>query len=300
MTVDAIEPHGFCQGVKRALRLADAALSWGTVFCLHPLVHNEIVAAGLEKRGLRSVASPDELPYGATVLFSAHGVSPAVRDAVEARSCRIVDATCPFVARIHCQAVNFARRGVPVVVIGHAGHAEVQGIVGEVDSAGGMVRVICNRKDTATLDFPEDGALGVLCQTTFDADAAASIVAALAVRYPRLERPPAADVCTATRDRQDAVRAFVRAGGDGVLVLGSAGSSNTMRLMEIARAEGARFAAVAGTVADAAALDFAEIARLGVTAGASTPDALIAGIFANLAERGFSHAGTSRNGNGLV
>ncbi len=222
------------------------------------------------------VDSPAEVPVGATLLFSAHGVSPAVRRAAAARGLRVVDATCPFVARIHRQAREFAGRGVPVVMVGHAGHAEVDGIVGEVEYAGGVVRVAGSVDEIEEIDFPVDAAVGVLCQTTFDAAAAADMVKALSSRFARLEKPAAADVCTATRDRQDAVRSFIRSGGDGVLVLGSAGSSNTTRLLEIARDAGVRFAARVATVDEAAGMDFTGVARLGVTAGASTPESLLA------------------------
>ena len=278
MTVEVIEPHGFCQGVTQALRLAGKALAEGEAYCLHPIVHNETVVAGLAAKGMRTVASADDLPGDATVVFSAHGVSPEVRDKVESRGCRIVDATCPFVARIHRQARDFAGRGVPVVVVGHAGHAEVDGIVGEVECAGGVVRVVGNADEIEEIDFPVDAAVGVLCQTTFDAAAAADMVKALSSRFARLEKPAAADVCTATRDRQDAVRSFIRSGGDGVLVLGSAGSSNTARLLEIARDAGVWFVARAATVDEVARLDFAGVARLGVTAGASTPESLLAEV----------------------
>ena len=275
MTVEVIEPHGFCHGVAKALRLAEEKLAHGEAYCLHPLVHNESVVAGLAAKGMRAVSSIGDLPAGSTVVFSAHGVSPEVRNRVESRGCRIVDATCPFVARIHRQARDFVGRGVPVAVVGHVGHAEVDGIVGEVESAGGVVRVVECPDDTAKLDFSEEATVGVLCQTTFDAVAAAEIVEELSSRYAHLETPAAADVCTATRDRQDAVRSFVRSGGDGVLVLGSAGSSNTVRLLEIAIVAGVRFAARAATVDEAVGMDFAGVKRLGVTAGASTPESLI-------------------------
>ena len=271
MKVEVIEPHGFCTGVKAAVEKAFRTLSLSgerTVYCLHELVHNGLVVSDLKLRGMRFVDSLDGVPDGATVLFSAHGVAPAVRDEAHCRGLSVIDATCPFVARAHSTARNFAARGVPVVVVGHAEHAEVRGIVGEVSECG----VVASAEEVAALPYPESSPLGVLCQTTMSSGTVRAVLDALKARYPHLETPPAADICMATRDRQRAVEAFVRRGGDGVLVLGSAGSSNTNRLVEVARAAGAAFAARAGTLEEVRALDFVGVGRLGVTAGASTPE----------------------------
>ena len=271
MKVEVIEPHGFCMGVKAAVEKASRTLSLShakTVYCLHELVHNEQVVSDLKARGMRFVDSLDDVPDGATVLFSAHGVAPEVRDEARRRGLEVVDATCPFVARAHRTARDFAARGVPVVVVGHAEHAEVLGIVGEISECG----VVASPEDVAALPYPENSPLGVLCQTTMSSGTVRTVLDALKARYPRLETPPAADICMATRDRQRAVDAFVRGGGDGVLVLGSAGSSNSNRLVEVARAAGAAFAARAGTLDEVRAIDFAGVGRLGVTAGASTPE----------------------------
>lgn len=256
-------------GVRAAVEKASRTLSLFSaeaVYCLHELVHNEQVVADLAARGLRFVESLDDVPDGATVLFSAHGVAPAVRDEARRRGLAVVDATCPFVERAHRAVRAFAARGVPVVVVGRAEHAEVRGVMGECADA----RVVSTPDDVAALPFPE-GPVGVVCQTTLSHDTVRAVLDALSTRYPRLETPAAADVCTATRDRQRAVADFVRGGGDGVLVLGSAGSSNTNRLVEVARAAGASFAARAGTLEEVCALDLSSVCRLGVTAGASTP-----------------------------
>ena len=271
MKVEVIEPHGFCTGVRAAVEKASRTLSLSsaqTVCCLHELVHNEQVVADLRARGLRFVESLDDVPDGATVLFSAHGVSPAIRNEARRRGLEVMDATCPFVARAHRTAREFAARGVPVVVVGHAEHAEVRGIVGEVSTCG----VVASAEEVAALPYPESSPLGVLCQTTLSSGTVRAVLDALKARYPHLEMPPAADICMATRDRQRAVEAFVRGGGDGVLVLGSAGSSNTNRLVEVARAAGAPFAARAGSLEEVCALDFTGVCRLGVTSGASTPE----------------------------
>ena len=271
MKVEVIEPHGFCMGVRVAVEKASRtlALSAGRpVCCLHELVHNEQVVADLKARGMSFVESLDEVPDGATVLFSAHGVAPAVRAEARRRGLAVVDATCPFVERAHRAARAFAARGVPVAVVGHAEHAEVRGIVGEISACS----VVASAEEVAALPYPESSPLGVLCQTTLSSGTVRAVLDALRARYPLLETPPAADICRATRDRQTAVAEFVRGGGDGVLVLGSAGSSNTSRLVEVARGAGAAFAARAGTLDEVRALDFAGIGRIGVTSGASTPE----------------------------
>ena len=257
-------------GVRAAVEKASRTLSLSSgkaVYCLHELVHNEQVVADLKARGLRFVESLDEVPDGATVLFSAHGVALAVRAEAQRRELAVVDATCPFVARAHRAVRDFAARGVPVVVVGRPEHAEVRGVMGACDGA----RVVSTPEEVAALPFP-DGPVGVVCQTTLSSATVHTVLDALRARYPHLETPPAADVCTATRDRQRAVADFVCGGGDGVLVLGSIGSSNTNRLVEVARAAGAAFAARAGTLEEIRALDFAGVRRLGVTAGASTPE----------------------------
>ena len=257
-------------GVRAAVEKASRTLSLSSgkaVYCLHELVHNEQVVADLKARGLRFVESLDEVPDGATVLFSAHGVALAVRAEAQRRELAVVDATCPFVARAHRAVRDFAARGVPVVVVGRPEHAEVRGVMGACDGA----RVVSTPEEVAALPFP-DGPVGVVCQTTLSSGTVRTVLDALRARYPHLETPPAADVCTATRDRQRAVADFVCGGGDGVLVLGSIGSSNTNRLVEVARASGAAFAARAGTLEEIRTLDFAGVRRLGVTAGASTPE----------------------------
>lgn len=267
-----IVPHGFCSGVANAVKKAEAALAkGGTTYCLHDLVHNENVVARMQALGLRFVASLDEVPAGARVLLSAHGTGPEVRREAERRGLEIVDATCPFVARVHRQVRAYAERGLPVVVVGHARHVEVEGVVAEARDAGAQVAVVASPGEVAALPFPPGGAIGVVCQTTLSGEMVAEMMAALRQRHPGFETTPSADVCTATRDRQEAVRAFVAQGGDGVLVLGSAASSNTRRLVEIAEAAGAK-AWRAANEAELGEIDFGGVRRLGVTSGASTPE----------------------------
>ena len=309
--------------------MARRALSVGEpVWCLHELVHNGTVVDELREGGMRFVESLEDVPEGGTVLFSAHGVPPGVRAQAEARRLKVVDATCPFVARAHRQVREFAAHGVPVVVVGNAEHVEVIGLVGEFKEFKGFkeskgskefkvvkeskvsndlkdsndpndpkdlndlndlkdsndLKVIKDAAAVADLPFPEDGPVGVVCQTTLSCGTVQDVLSALRARYPHLLESPASDTCTATRDRQRAVDDFVRSGdpsATGVLVIGSANSSNTARLVEIAREAGAAAWRVGGPD-ELASCDFAGIERLGLTAGASTPEAIVADIAARL------------------
>ncbi len=315
--------------------MARRALSVGEpVWCLHELVHNGTVVDELREGGMRFVESLEDVPEGGTVLFSAHGVPPGVRALAEARRLKVVDATCPFVARAHRQVREFAVRGVPVVVVGNAEHVEVISLVGEFKEFKGFkgfkeskgskefkvvkeskgskefkvvkeskvsndlkdsndsndpndpkdLKVIKDAAAVADLPFPEDGPVGVVCQTTLSCGTVQDVLSALRARYPHLLESPASDTCTATHDRQRAVDDFVRSGdpsATGVLVIGSANSSNTVRLVEIAREAGAAAWRVGGPD-ELASCDFAGIERLGLTAGASTPEAIVADIAARL------------------
>ena len=193
MKVEVLEPHGFCMGVRAAVEKASRTLSLSSgkvVYCLHELVHNEQVVADLKARGMRFVESLDDVPDGATVLFSAHGVAPAVRAEARRRGLAVVDATCPFVARAHRAVRNFAARGMPVVVVGRAEHAEVRGVMGECADA----RVVSTPEEVPALSFP-DGPVGVVCQTTLSHDTVCAGLDALRARYPRLDTPAAATAC---------------------------------------------------------------------------------------------------------
>ena len=245
MKIVKITPHGFCAGVIGALK---TALSLeGRVYCLHELVHNELVVADLKKRGFRFVEDVDEVPEGETVLFSAHGVAPQVRERALARKLKVVDATCPFVRKVHEDARRYAQAGKFVYVIGKPDHVEVKGILGEIDNP----------------QSPLPKAIAVVSQTTMNSDRVAEIVAELKKTH---EVETAAQVCNATKLRQDAVRNFE---GDALLVLGSANSSNTRELGEVAKcAKVFR----AGTIEEVKALDLTGVEVLGVTSGASTPE----------------------------
>jgi len=252
-----IVPHGLCAGVNAAIA---RALELKDVYCLHELVHNEIVISDLKALGFRFVSSLEEVPEGATVVFSAHGVSPAVRELAKARRLKVVDTTCPFVARVHRHAREFAERGLPVVVLGDAGHVEVQGIVGEIEAVGGSTRK------------PRKGSrVAVVSQTTMNADVVKSRVRELERDY---EVVAMAEVCNATKERQDAVREFCRTHPDSaLLVLGSRTSANTKRLAEVAEDGGAK-AFLAATVDEVRSLkdELERFSTVGVTSGASTPE----------------------------
>lgn len=293
MKIVTIEPHGFCSGVRAAVEMARRALSsGGAVWCLHELVHNGAVVDELRERGMRFVESLDDVPEGETVLFSAHGVPPSARAQAAARGLMMIDATCPFVARAHRQVREFAARGVPVAVVGDAGHVEVVGLVGEYGDIKGLagfdcLKVVNDAADVAALPFPADGPVGVVCQTTLSSAKVHGVLSALRARYSRLIETPTAETCNATRDRQAAVRAFVQAGcpaATGVLVIGSANSANTARLVEIATEAGARAMRVGG-VDDMAETDFSGIDRIGLTAGASTPESVVGAVRAALTAR---------------
>ena len=259
MEVEVIEPHGLCAGVNAAVA---KALKLRDVYCLHELVHNEIVVGDLKALGFRFVDRVEEVPEGETVVFSAHGVPPSVRAAAAERRLKVVDATCPFVAKVHRAARDFSRRGLPVVVLGDPAHVEWKGIAGEAESPLTFEEAMKMEK----------ASVGVVAQTTMNADEVARQVAELRGRH-RVEAQ--AEVCQATKARQDAVRRFAGRGGDGraVLVLGSRTSSNSRRLAEVAADAGAK-AFLAASMDEVRALDLSGVGRLGVTSGASTPERL--------------------------
>ena len=263
MKVEVLEPHGMCAGVNAAIA---KALKLRNVYCLHELVHNEIVIGELKDLGYRFVERIEDVPEGETVVFSAHGVSPAVREIAKARKLKVVDTTCPFVARVHRAVQAFSERGLPVVIIGDPKHVEVKGIQGEIKEEGER------RKEKG-----KRPRIGVVSQTTMNADEVERQVAELRKKY---DVETMAEVCTATRDRQNAVKRFCSSclsspvsSPFAVLVLGSSTSSNSKRLKEVAEQNGAK-AFLAGTMDELRAIDFSGVERLGVTSGASTPERL--------------------------
>ena len=246
MNIEVLNPHGMCNGVNAAVAAAEQS---GGAYCLHSLVHNEIVVERLKSMGCRFVEDLEDIPDGETVVFSAHGVTPATRRRAEEKRLRVIDATCPFVARAHRAAREFSQRGLPVVVLGDRDHVEVKGILGEVDD----------------LREPLKGErVGVVAQTTMDAEAVKARIEELRRDY---EVEGVVEVCTATSERQDAVRRF---DGDALIVLGSRTSANTRRLCEVASCP----AEIASDIGDVrrAAERFRGCSRVGLTSGASTPE----------------------------
>jgi 4-hydroxy-3-methylbut-2-enyl diphosphate reductase len=281
-TVLLAGPRSFCAGVERAIQTVERALErFGRpVYVRRQIVHNLHVVADLEQRGAIFVHELDEVPEGATVIFSAHGVAPAVRAAAVERELRVVDATCPLVAKVHHEVHRFHTRGYQVVLIGHAGHDETEGTLGEAEG----ITLIEDLDDIAPLHVEDPSRLAYVTQTTLSPDDVASLVGGLSQRFPAIVGPHAADVCYATQNRQDAVRA-IAADCDLVLVIGSANSSNSVRLVEVARRAGCR----AELLEDESELRLDWLrgaSTIGVTAGASAPPTLVAQVVEALAGLG--------------
>ncbi len=285
-------PRGFCAGVERAIRTVELALDRRSaddprpVYVRHEIVHNRTVVDELRARGAVFVEQTDAIPVGATTVFSAHGVSPAVRAEAAARHLSVVDATCPLVSRVHAAVLRYARAGYTVLFVGHAGHPEVEGVLGEAPE---QVRLVETVADAHTVDVPDPHQVAYASQTTLSLDDVAAVLDALRRRFPALVGPEIGDVCYATQNRQEVVRALVeRHGADLVLVLGSPNSSNSNRLCEVALAAGARAAYLLGSAAELDPTWLADAERVGVSAGASTPEHLVTGLLERLQELGGS------------
>ncbi len=265
-------PRSFCAGVERAIEIVELALEQrgAPVYVRKQIVHNEHVVSGLERRGAVFVEELDEIPEGATTVFSAHGVSPAVRRDAQERGLDVIDATCPLVSKVHAEARRFAAAGNTVFLIGHEGHEEIEGTFGEAPDATVLVQDVA---EAARVEAPDPGRVTYLTQTTLAVDDTAQIVDRLKKRYPALRGPGSDDICYATTNRQQAVREIAR-DSDVVLVVGSPSSSNSLRLVEVAEREGTP----AHLVDDETEVDVAwlEGARtIGLSAGASAPERLV-------------------------
>ena len=268
-------PRGFCAGVERAVDTVERALSlYGApVYVRKQIVHNKHVVDDLERRGAIFVDSVHEVPRDATLVFSAHGVSPAVRDAAGARRLNTIDATCPLVTKVHTQARRYAEAGYAIVFIGHAGHEEVEGTFGEAPEAIVLVESVA---DARTVELPRDRPLAYITQTTLSIDETREIIDVLRARYPEIEAPAREDICYATSNRQWAVKELL---GDVelLLVIGSRNSSNSKRLVEVAHSLGV----ASYLVDDASEIDEAwleGVDTVGVTSGASAPERLVSDV----------------------
>jgi 4-hydroxy-3-methylbut-2-enyl diphosphate reductase len=265
-------PRSFCAGVERAIEIVERVLQTRTtpVYVRKQIVHNTYVVADLMRSGAIFVDELDEVPDGATVVFSAHGVSPAVRREAAMRGLDVIDATCPLVTKVHSEAKRFAARGDTIVLIGHAGHEEVQGTMGVSPEHTVLVET---PEDLATLEVPDPRRLSYLTQTTLAVDETAELVTALHARFPEINKPPTDDICFATTNRQQALKAVIDE-SDLVLVVGSANSSNSMRLVELSCRQGTP-AHLVDTVADIRPEWLAGTQTVGLTAGASAPPVLV-------------------------
>jgi 4-hydroxy-3-methylbut-2-enyl diphosphate reductase len=280
------KPRGYCAGVDRAVQAVEMALErYGApVYVRKQIVHNTHVVRTLEGRGAIFVEETDEVPEGSIVVFSAHGVAPEVHQSAKARGLRTIDATCPLVTKVHNEARRFASQGYEILLIGHEGHEEVVGTTGEAPE---HIRLVDGPDDAAKLEVHDPARVAWLSQTTLSVDETSQTVSALRERFPLLIDPPSDDICYATQNRQAAVKQIAKE-SDVVIVVGSPNSSNSVRLVEVAKDAGA---AQAYLVDDSAAIDPAWIesaSTVGVTSGASVPEELVSQVLGSLAEAGFT------------
>ncbi len=287
MEILLASPRGYCAGVDRAIDVVRIALDlYGPpVYVRHEIVHNRHVVESLRERGAVFVDEIAQVPEGSVVVFSAHGVSPAIREEARGRGLRAIDATCPLVTKVHLEALRFAKAGYEIVLIGHAGHAEVEGTMGEAPDAMILVQTI---EDVAKLEVRDTSRLAFLTQTTLSVDETGAIVAALQERFPAVRGPAREDICYATTNRQAAVRELAEA-CDLVLVVGSPTSSNSNRLREVAEKCGAESRLIE-SVSDVREEWLTGKHTVGVTAGASTPEHLGQELVAWLMAHGGSAA----------
>jgi 4-hydroxy-3-methylbut-2-enyl diphosphate reductase len=288
MDVLLANPRGFCAGVDRAIEIVKRAIETlgAPIYVRHEVVHNRYVVDDLKQRGAIFVEELDEVPDDATVIFSAHGVSQAVRAEAERRGLKVFDATCPLVTKVHIEVARHCRAGRDVVLIGHAGHPEVEGTMGQWrrEHGAGHIHLVEDVEDVENLVVTQPDNLAYTTQTTLSVDDTREVIAALQRRFPRVQGPKHDDICYATQNRQDAVRRLA-AGADLVLVVGSANSSNSNRLRELAERDGVQAHLIDG----ADDIDPAWLAgkrRVGVTAGASAPELLVRGVLDRLRELG--------------
>ena len=272
MKVILANPRGFCAGVNMAIESLDRAIElFGTpIYAYHEIVHNRPVVESFRAKGVIFVESIDDVPEGATVLYSAHGVAPEIRAASAKRKLRAIDATCPLVTKVHMEAIRFAGEGYHIVLIGHEGHDEVIGTMGEAPES---ITLVETADDVAKLPFPPDAKIAYLTQTTLSVDEANIVIDALKKRYPQIGGPSKDDICYATQNRQEAIRELVPE-VDLVIVLGSQNSSNSQRMVEVAKAHGKPAYLIDG-VHELRDAWFAAATAVLVTAGASAPEEMV-------------------------
>jgi len=284
-------PRGFCAGVDRAIEIVERALSMhgAPIYVRHEVVHNRFVVENLEKKGAVFVENLDEVPVGSILIFSAHGVSHAVRREAEAQQFKVFDATCPLVTKVHIEVAKMREQGREIIMIGHAGHPEVEGTMGQAKGDGPAMYLVETEEDVENLKVKDPTHLAYVTQTTLSVDDATRVIKALKKRFPKITGPKKDDICYATQNRQDAVKMMVKQ-CDLVIVVGSPNSSNSNRLCEVARNAGV----------DAYMIDRAEHLqeawvegkdRIGITAGASAPEVLVQEVISRLRQIGAGQAG---------
>ena len=273
------QPRGFCAGVDRAIEIVERALQQfgAPIYVRHEIVHNAYVVNDLRNKGAIFIEDLDDVPAGNTLVFSAHGVSKAVREEAESRGLKVYDATCPLVTKVHVEVAKMRKQGAEIIMIGHAGHPEVEGTMGQAEEGMHLVETV---DDVAKLNVANPDLLAYVSQTTLSVDDTAEIIAALKARFPNIVEPKKGDICYATTNRQEAVK-FMAPQVEVVIVVGSPNSSNSNRLREVAEKKGTP----AYMVDNAAGIDPAWIAgkkRIGVTAGASAPEVLVQAVIERL------------------
>ena len=286
MKIILANPRGFCAGVDRAISIVELALEihGAPIYVRHEVVHNRFVVNGLRDRGAIFVEELSEVPDGAIVIFSAHGVSQAVRQEAKDRNLKVFDATCPLVTKVHMQVARASRKGTKAILIGHKGHPEVEGTMGQYSNEDGGIFLIEKVEDIARLPMQENDDLTFMTQTTLSLDDTAETIAALKEKYPAIQGPHKNDICYATTNRQEAVRELAKL-SDLVLVVGSKNSSNSNRLAELASRMGVK-SQLLDDPSDIQANWFNDVKTIGITAGASAPEELVQSIISHLKEFG--------------
>ncbi|MGO3180432.1 MAG: 4-hydroxy-3-methylbut-2-enyl diphosphate reductase [Brevibacterium linens] len=278
-------PRGYCAGVDRAVIAVERALEHfgAPIYVRKEIVHNRHVVETLSERGAVFVDETDEVPEGARVVFSAHGVSPAMHTEAAQRSLSTIDATCPLVTKVHKEAIRFARDGFRILLVGHAGHEEVEGTMGEAPE---HITLVQSPEEARTIEAPDAEKLVWISQTTLSVDETMETVEILRERFPHLQNPPSDDICYATQNRQVAVKK-IGPDADLVIVVGSANSSNSVRLVEVALEHGAKAACRVDFAREIDEAWFHDVATVGVTSGASVPENLVHDVLQLLADYGF-------------
>ncbi|MFT5924567.1 MAG: 4-hydroxy-3-methylbut-2-enyl diphosphate reductase [Paraglaciecola sp.] len=290
MQIHLANPRGFCAGVDRAITIVERALEMfpAPIFVRHEVVHNKFVVDGLKERGAVFVDELSEVPDDSIVIFSAHGVSQAVRTEASSRGLKVFDATCPLVTKVHMEVMRASQKGVECILIGHYGHPEVEGTMGQYNSADGGIYLVESVEDVATLTVKDTSKLYYCSQTTLSVDDTADVIDALRLQFPAIQGPRKDDICYATQNRQDSVREL-SSDCDLLLVVGAQNSSNSNRLRELAE----KIGATAYLIEDADCIQkswLENVKNIGVTAGASAPEILVQGVVNRLKKWGASAA----------